>query len=1012
MWRFKAPARYLIKQAKAGFGLIETIVAVALFTVIVGTGGTGVLQTFELNLLSTYQTDAALYAQEGTDATRSIARQDWANLSPGTYGLDNSGGTWALSGSSNTKNRFTRQVIIEEVERDGSGEIVESGGTVDPDTYRIISRVGWTVGSVSPQVETITYLTRYDKEITGEISSGLAWLCGTQLTSGSSFNVSTPAAIEWLDTTLDSNFYSFDAGTPSVLTIEADGDYLFSVTNPLERTDGNSRRTRVELEVQVNGTKQNLGVGRSSYIRNTSNHNQSSNHLAVLVTDLTVGDEVTIVARGLTTRSDDMTTDNTCLLAKNVADSVPSFSATATQTTGGTDLNQNSAEELEWSPDRNDTGFSHSGSTPEDIEITADGRYLVLVNVPMNSTSQRVNLVGQVLLNGSQVPAGQFGQGYIRDAESDEDSSIHWAGVVEVTSAPDVLSVSVEREAGGGTTTMNGDQASITVIKLPTEDVYLGRANDLTTGSDWNPSSPGLVRWTTDDVIDSAVYTHSTSSNPEIITVEEAGDYLLTYNDAVESNSGRPNTTAEVLVNGSPVVGAETSSHYVRGSSGHNQASGSLVYLLPGLAEDDEVSIRVSREGDNDTFDDTADAMLLLWRQSAGTLDLAAPADVSDVAVSNPAVTSLDVSWTAPGDDGSSGTAASYDLRYDTSPITSDATFNSATPVSGEPVPSVAGTPESMTVSGLTPSTTYYFALKTSDEVPNESGLSNSASGTTLAPPDTIPPGDVSDLSTSSPTSSSLDVSWTAPGDDGTSGTATTYDLRYSTAPITTDPQFAAATQVLGEPTPSVAGSSESMTVGGLSASTTYYFAIKTSDEVPNESGLSNSASGTTASLGDTTPPAAVSDLATTAPTLSSLTLTWTAPGDDGTSGTATSYDVRYRTSGPVTLGNWSTSIQASGEPTPAVAGSSESMTISGLTASTTYYFAIRTSDEVPNESGLSNSASGSTNAPADCDQYCETLGYATGFCTTWPFACTFFGGTFESGGNPFCSSGSCCCIP
>ena len=44
----------------------------------------------------------------------------------------------------------------------------------------------------------------------------------------------------------------------------------------------------------------------------------------------------------------------------------------------------------------------------------------------------------------------------------------------------------------------------------------------------------------------------------------------------------------------------------------------------------------------------------------------------------------------------------------------------------------------------------------------------------------------------------------------------------------------------------------------------------------------------------DTTPPAAISDLAVTATSDSSATLTWTAPGDDGTTGTATRYDLAY----------------------------------------------------------------------------------------------------------------------
>ena len=110
----------------------------------------------------------------------------------------------------------------------------------------------------------------------------------------------------------------------------------------------------------------------------------------------------------------------------------------------------------------------------------------------------------------------------------------------------------------------------------------------------------------------------------------------------------------------------------------------------------------------------------------------------------------------------------------------------------------------------------------------------------------------------------------------------------------------------------------------------------------------------------DTTPPAAVTDLATSNPTTSSIGLSWTAPGDDGNTGTASSYDIRYSTS-TITSSNWSSATQVSGEPTPSSAGSSESMTVSGLSLGTTYYFALKTSDDVLNVSDLSNVASGTT---------------------------------------------------
>jgi len=108
--------------------------------------------------------------------------------------------------------------------------------------------------------------------------------------------------------------------------------------------------------------------------------------------------------------------------------------------------------------------------------------------------------------------------------------------------------------------------------------------------------------------------------------------------------------------------------------------------------------------------------------------DSVAPVAIADLTVQNPSDNSIELKWTAPGDDGNTGTAASYDIRYYTS-IT-DSNWDSAIPLTNEPKPEAAGTPQSITVSGLTPETTYYFAIKTSDEVPNTSNLSNFAVGT------------------------------------------------------------------------------------------------------------------------------------------------------------------------------------------------------------------------------------------------------------------------------------------
>lgn len=238
---------------------------------------------------------------------------------------------------------------------------------------------------------------------------------------------------------------------------------------------------------------------------------------------------------------------------------------------------------------------------------------------------------------------------------------------------------------------------------------------------------------------------------------------------------------------------------------------------------------------------------------------------------------------------------------------------------------------------------------------PSGTGPAESERG--YVPPDTTAPAAISDLSIANRTTLSIALNWTAPGDDGTTGTARTYDVRYSTSPIS-EANWSSATQVSGEPTPGSAGSSQSLTINGLSQGTTYYFAIKTADEVPNWSAISNALSGST--LSDNTAPGAITNLAIGNRAWDSVTLSWTAPGDDGSTGTAQVYDIRYSTS-PITSANWASATQVSNEPSPRPAGSSESFTVTGLIPSTSYYFAVKAADEVGNWSGVSNSPSGTT---------------------------------------------------
>jgi hypothetical protein len=132
--------------------------------------------------------------------------------------------------------------------------------------------------------------------------------------------------------------------------------------------------------------------------------------------------------------------------------------------------------------------------------------------------------------------------------------------------------------------------------------------------------------------------------------------------------------------------------------------------------------------------------------------------------------------------------------------------------------------------------TTYYYRVKTIDAGLKESAWSATGSLYTLVASSV--PSVVTDLVASSVTTNGqILLTWTAPLNINSGGSAA-YDVRYRTSgAITTDGEFNGATAATGEPTPVSPGVGQTMGVTGLVPGATYYFAIKSSN-VNGTSGL------------------------------------------------------------------------------------------------------------------------------------------------------------------------------
>ncbi|MFZ5516472.1 MAG: Ig-like domain-containing protein [Candidatus Zhuqueibacterota bacterium] len=112
--------------------------------------------------------------------------------------------------------------------------------------------------------------------------------------------------------------------------------------------------------------------------------------------------------------------------------------------------------------------------------------------------------------------------------------------------------------------------------------------------------------------------------------------------------------------------------------------------------------------------------------------------------------------------------------------------------------------------------------------------------------------------------------------------------------------------------------------------------------------------------LGDAVAPAQITNLDAISSTSSSISFSWTAPGDDGTTGRATSYDIRYSES-LITSANWHLANKAPAIPAPEAPGSAQAYVASGLNPGESYFFAVKTADEVLNWSAMSNVKEAST---------------------------------------------------
>ena len=136
-----------------GQSSIELLLAIGIFTVLAGTLGFLVLDSYSTGRLANEITVANYLAEEGIEAARSIRDANWDDLAAGEHGLAISVGKWIFQG--------TQEDITNWLSSGARSLIIEN---IDAARKKITCQVSWGfTGNRPQQIQLVTYLTNWQE---------------------------------------------------------------------------------------------------------------------------------------------------------------------------------------------------------------------------------------------------------------------------------------------------------------------------------------------------------------------------------------------------------------------------------------------------------------------------------------------------------------------------------------------------------------------------------------------------------------------------------------------------------------------------------------------------------------------------------------------------------------------------------------------------------------------------------------------------------------------------------
>lgn len=135
---------------RLGFTIIEIVLGIGMLTMFLVTNTYYFKKILDLSQETTRSIQSGFLLEEGIEAVKILRDTSWAtNIKPLTPGIKYyllwTGSTWSTTTQPQViETVFTRSFTLSSVNRDGSDNIVASGGSPDAGTMKVVVDVAWT----------------------------------------------------------------------------------------------------------------------------------------------------------------------------------------------------------------------------------------------------------------------------------------------------------------------------------------------------------------------------------------------------------------------------------------------------------------------------------------------------------------------------------------------------------------------------------------------------------------------------------------------------------------------------------------------------------------------------------------------------------------------------------------------------------------------------------------------------------------------------------------------------